>query len=64
MHTGIWWEKSEGKGPVGRPRRRWEVNIKTNLRRIGWCGMDWINVAEDMDQWRDLVNAVMNLRVP
>jgi hypothetical protein len=56
--------KPEGKGPVGRPRRRWEVNIKTTLRRIGWCDMDWINMAQDRDQWRDLVNTVMNLRVP
>jgi hypothetical protein len=55
---------SEGKRPLGRPRRRWVDNIKTDLREIGWDGMDWIGVAEDRDQWRALVITVMNLRVP
>jgi hypothetical protein len=54
----------EGKRPLGRPRRRWVVNIKMALREKGWDGMDWINLAQDRDQWRALVNAVMNLRVP
>jgi hypothetical protein len=54
----------EGKRPLGRPRRRWMNNIKMNLREIGWNGMYWIDLAEDRDQWRALVNAVMNLRVP
>jgi hypothetical protein len=54
----------EGKRPVGRPRRRWVDNIKMDLREIGWNGGDWIDLAQDMDQWRALVNAVMNLRVP
>jgi hypothetical protein len=45
-------------------RRRWEDNIKIYLRKIGWGGMDWINLAHDMEQWRALVNTVMNLRVP
>jgi hypothetical protein len=54
----------EGKRPLGRPRRRWVDNIKMDLREIGWDGMDWIVLAEDRDQWRALVNAVMNLRVP
>jgi hypothetical protein len=49
---------------VGRPRRRWVDNIKINLREIGWYGVDWIELAQDMDQWRALVNTVMNLRVP
>jgi hypothetical protein len=55
--------KPEGKRPPGRPRRRWE-NIKMDLREIGWGGMDWINLVQDRDQWRALVNTVMNLRVP
>jgi hypothetical protein len=54
----------EGKRPLGRPRRRWVDNIKLNFRQIRWDGMDWINLAQDMDQWRALVNAVINLRVP
>jgi hypothetical protein len=55
---------SEGKRPLGRPRRRWVDNIKTYLRGIGWDGVDWIELAEDRDHWRALVNTVMNLRVP
>jgi hypothetical protein len=57
-------EKSEGKRPLGRPRRRWVVNIKIGLREIGWDGIDWIELAQDRDQRRALVNTVMNLRVP
>jgi hypothetical protein len=56
--------KPEGKRPLGRPRRRWEDNIKMDLREIGWGGMDRIDLAQDRDQWRALVNTVMNLRVP
>jgi transposase len=56
--------KPEGKGPLGRPRRRWVDNIKTDLGEIGRTGMDWIDLARDRDQWRALVNTVMNLRVP
>jgi hypothetical protein len=56
--------KPGGKRPLGRPRRRWVDNIKMNLREIGWDGMDWIDLAHDRDQWRALVNKVMNLRVP
>jgi hypothetical protein len=56
--------KPGGKRPLGRPRRRWVNNIKMNLREIGWCGMDWINLAEDRDKWMAFVNAVMKLRVP
>jgi hypothetical protein len=50
--------------PLGRPRRRWVDNIKMDLRDIGWDGVDWIDLAQDRDQWRALVNTVMNLRVP
>jgi hypothetical protein len=56
--------KPEGKRPLGRPRRRWEDNINMDLREVGWGGIDWINLAQDRDRWRALVNAVMNLRVP
>jgi hypothetical protein len=56
--------KPEGNRPLGRPRRRWEDNIIMDLREIGWFGMNWIDLAEDRDQWRALVNTVMNLRVP
>jgi hypothetical protein len=55
---------SEGKRPLGRPRRRWEDNIKMDRREMGWGGMEWIDLAQDRDQWRALVNTVMNLRVP
>jgi hypothetical protein len=54
----------EGKRPLGRPRGRWVDNIKLDLREIGWYGMDWIDLAQDWDLWRALVNAVMNLRTP
>ena len=56
--------KPEGKRPLGRPRRRWEDNIKMDLQEVGGdCG-DWMELAEDRDRWRALVNTVMNLRVP
>jgi hypothetical protein len=56
--------KPEGRRALGRPRRRWLDNIKIVLREIGWDVMDWIDLAQDRDQWRALVNTVMNLRVP
>jgi CRISPR/Cas system-associated protein Cas7 (RAMP superfamily) len=55
--------KPEGKRPLGRPRRRWEDNIKINLQEVGCGGIDWIELAQDRDRWRALVTAVMNLRV-
>ena len=56
--------KPEGKRPFGRPRRRWEDNIKMDLREVGCDPGEWIDLAEDRDQWRACVRAVMNLRVP
>jgi hypothetical protein len=55
--------KPEGKRPLGSPGRRWVDNIKIDLREIEWGGMDWIDLAQDRDQWRALVNMLMNLRV-
>ena len=56
--------RPEGKTPLGRPRRRWEDNIKMALQEVGCGGMDWIDLAQDRDRWRALVSVVMNLRVP
>jgi hypothetical protein len=58
--------KPEGKRPLRRPRNKWVDNtsIKIDLREIGWDSMDWIGLAQDRDQWRAIVNTVMNLQVP
>jgi hypothetical protein len=64
MHNRILVGKPEGKRPLGRPRYRSEDNIKMDLGEIGWSGVDWIDMAQDRDQLRALVNMVVNLRVP
>jgi hypothetical protein len=56
--------KSEGERPLGRPRRRWVDNIKMDLRETGWDGVDWIDMVQNRNQWRTLVNMVLNLQVP
>jgi len=56
--------KPEGKRPLGRPRHRWEDNIKKDLQEVGCRGVDWIELAQDGNRWRAIVNAVMNVRVP
>jgi hypothetical protein len=56
--------KSEGKSPLGTPRRKWMDNIKMDLIEIEWGGMDWIDLAQDRDEWRARVNTVVKLRVP
>ena len=73
-HVACMWErrgiyrvlvgKPEGKRPLGRPRRRWEDNIKIDLQEVECGSMDWTELIRDRDRWRALVNAVMNLRVP
>jgi len=56
--------KPEGKRPLGRPRRRWENNIRMDLQEVGCGGLDWIELEQDRDMWRTLVIVVMNLQVP
>jgi hypothetical protein len=63
MYRVLMW-KPEGRRPLGRPRRRWDGNNKMDLQEIGRGVMDWIELAQERDKWRALVNAVMNLRVP
>jgi hypothetical protein len=56
--------KLEGNRSLGRPRHRWEDNIRADLNEIGWEGVDWIHLAQDRDWWRALVNMVMNVLIP
>jgi hypothetical protein len=56
--------ETRGKKPLERPRLKWKDNIKMDLEEVGWGYMDWIDMAQDRDMWRELVNAVMNLRFP
>jgi len=56
--------KPEGKSPLGRHRRRWEVNIKMDLQEVGCRGMYWMELGQDRDRWQALVNGAMNLRIP
>ena len=56
--------KPEGRRPLGRPRRRWEGNIKMDLHEVGCGVMDWIELGQDRDSWRTLVNAATKLRIP
>jgi hypothetical protein len=55
--------KSEGRRPLGKPRCRWEDNIRMALRETGWEVLDWVHLAQDRDQWLDIVNTVMNDRI-
>jgi hypothetical protein len=64
MYIGYWWENQKERRPLGRPRRRLVDNGKIDLREIGWDGVDWIDLAQDRDQWRALMNTVMYLGVP
>jgi hypothetical protein len=64
MHTKFWLESLKKKRPLRRYRHSWEDNIKIDLRKIGWEGVDWIHLAQNRDQWWALVNTVMNLWVP
>ena len=63
VHRGLV-EKAEGKRPFGRPRRRWEDNIKMDLQEVGGGCRYWMELAQDRDRWRALLNMVMSLRVP
>jgi hypothetical protein len=56
--------KPEGKKPLGRPRSKWMDSVKMDFRETGWGGMDWIDLAQDMDQWKAIVQTVMSFRVP
>jgi hypothetical protein len=56
--------KPEGRRPLGRPKRRWDDNIRMDFREIGFGDVDWIHLAQDRDRWRALVNTVMSLRFP
>ena len=61
---GVLVARFDGKGQLGRSRRRLEDNIKMDVQEVGWGGMGWIYLAQNMDRWRTLVNSVMNIQVP
>ena len=63
MQTKFFVGNTEGYRNVGRPRHKWDGNIKIDLQEVGWGCMDWIALAQDRERWRALVNAVMKLRV-
>jgi len=63
-YTGFLWGNLREKRPLGRPKRKWEDNIKMDLQEVRCGGIDWIELAQDRDRWWTLVNAVINLRVP
>jgi len=63
-HTQGFGSETRGKEPLGRPRHRWEDNIKMDLQEVGYGGMDWVELAQDRERWQALVNVVMNLQVP
>jgi len=63
-YTGFWWGDLRERHHWGRPKHRWEDNIKMDLQEVGCGGMDWIELAQDRDRWRVLVNALINIRVP
>ena len=64
MYTRFWWGNLGETRLLGRPRPRWEDNIKMPLQEVGWSVMDWIDLAQDGDRWRAVVKAVMNIRIP
>jgi hypothetical protein len=64
VHTGFWWGDLRERDNLEDLGVRWENNIKINPQEVGWGGMDWIDLAQDRNRWRALVNAVMNLQVP
>ena len=64
VHTGCWCGKSEGKRQLGRLRRRWKDNFKIDLQEKRWSGMDWIDLAQDRNKWRALMNRVMKPGIP
>jgi hypothetical protein len=64
VHTRFWWGDPREGDHLGDPGVRWEDNIKIDFQNVIWVGMDWIEVAQDRDRWRAVVNVVVNLRVP
>jgi hypothetical protein len=63
VHTGLWWRKLRERNHLEDGGCRWEDNIKMDVQQLGWGGMDWIDLGQDRDRWRAVVNAVMNLHV-